>query len=175
MFLKKISLLSLLFLVGCGFSPLYRTNTDSTTIKLTEEVSIAPIPNYNGYLLHHSLENMLNPQKTNREKKYDLHVTLNQPSYTDQSIQGDNFASRKKVTLSAKFTLKDRATNKVLLSSSTKALGAYNVFNEPYATRQAEIRQQEDLIKIISNNISLRIMAYFKKQEVDNESQSLSN
>lgn len=175
MFLKKFFFCSLFLITGCGFSPLYSLNHDEKTTTLTQEIAIAPIPEYDGFLLHSQLENALNPQKNGNPKKYVLNVHLNQPLLTDQSIQGDNFASRKKISLTANYTLSDITNNKVLLSSSTTALGAYNVFNEPYATHTAHIRQQEDLIKIISNNISLRIIAYFKKEEVNRESQTLSD
>lgn len=175
MFGKKLFFLGLIFLSGCGFSPLYSLEQDEKTTALTQEISIAPIADYNGYLLRKGLENALNPEKKRGSKKYLLIVKLDEPVLTDQSIQGDNFASREKISLTATYTLKNTETNEVLLSAGTSALGAYNIVKEPYATHKAQTKQTEDLIKIVSNNISLRVIAYFKKQEVNRESQTLSN
>lgn len=172
MFLKKIILSCLMLVSGCGFTPLYYAGDE---LARTEQVFVAPISEYNGYVLRQEIENALNPKHVNTPKKYVLEVHLDSPSLADQSIQGDNFASRKKMTLTAKYKLIDKETNNVLLSSSTTALGAFNVFYEPYTTYQAETRQTQDLVKIISNNIALRVAAYLKQQEVSGESKARTN
>lgn len=153
----------ILLLTGCGFSPLYYNDTESThsVIAQTQTIAIEPIAQYDGYLLHNELERALNPQQNHQSKKYILTVKLSAPSFTDQSIQGNNFSSRKKMSLTAKYQLKDMQTKKILLSDSTRAIGAYNIFKEPYTTQMTQSKQKEDLIKILSQNISLRIIAYF--------------
>ena len=173
MLFKKLILGYLFVLSGCGFSPLYSSNTVGEM--KTEQVMVAPIADYNGYVLKQSIERALNPKGVNGPKNYILEVRLKSPVLSDQSIQGDNFASRKKITLQADYKLIEKATNKVLLSSSTKALGGFNVFYEPYTTYQAEKKQTEDLVQIVASNISLRVAAYLKKQEVESESKTNSN
>ncbi len=172
MFLKKIILSCFMLVSGCGFTPLYYAGDE---LAKTEQVFVAPISEYNGYVLRQEIENTLNPKHINGPKKYILEVNLDNPSLSDQSIQGDNFASRKKMTLTAKYKLIDKETNKVLLSSSTTALGAFNVFYEPYTTYQAETKQTQDLVKIVSNNIVLQVVAYLKQQEVNSESKASTN
>ena len=83
--------------------------------------------------------------------------------------------SRNKITLTANYKLIDKNTKETVLSSSTTALGAFNVFYEPYTTYQAEKRQTEDLVQIVANNISLRVAAYLKQKEVESESETSSN
>ena len=61
------------------------------------------------------------------------------------------------------------------LSSTTTALGAFNIFYEPYTTYQAEKKQTDDLIQVVANNISLRVAAYLKQKEVKSESKTSSN
>lgn len=173
MLLKKIILGSFLLLSGCGFSPLYYS--DESEASQTEQVLVAPIADYNGYVLKKSIEDALNPKGVNGPKKYILEVKLNSPVLADQSIQGDSFASRKKITLSANYKLIDKSTNTTVLSSSTTALGAFNVFYEPYTTYQAEKKQTEDLVQIVANNISLRVAAYLKQKEVEGEGKTSSN
>lgn len=174
MFLKKVVLASLLFVSGCGFSPLY-VQQEKNGITKTEQILVSPIAEYNGYVLKQGLEDAFNPQKKHVAKKYILNVSLKNPVLSSQSIQGDNFASRKKVTLAASYQLIDKETKKVLLSSSTKAYGAYNVFYEPYTTYQSEKKQVDNLVQILITNISTRVVSYFKQQEVESESQTNTN
>ena len=173
MFLKKIIIAVCFFVSACGFSPLYVSNDD--VFSAPSEIEVASIPNYHGYILKQNLENSFNPQNKKTNKKYILEVSLKSPSLASQSIQGDNFASRKKVTLKADYKLLDKETRKVLLSSSTRAIGGFNVFNEPYATYQAEKKQVDDLVLIVANNISTRVISYLKKQETVNEGETNSD
>lgn len=174
MFFKKFFIACFILLSGCGFSPLYETNK-TTGLLETEQIEVAPIQDYNGYVLKQGLDNAFNPKKVHAFKKYILKVQMRHPRLSSQSIQGDNFASRKKVSLTATFQLIDKETQKELLSSSTTALGAFNVFYEPYTTYLAEKRQIEDLVQILVTNISTRVAAYLKQEEVINESKTLAD
>ena len=174
MFLKKVILASLLFVSGCGFSPLYMQETENGVAK-TEQITVSPIPEYHGYVLKQGLDDAFNPQKKHVEKKYILNVSLSSPQLSSQSIQGDNFASRKKVTLKASYSLIDKETKAVLLTSSTQAIGAFNVFYEPYTTYQSEKNQVDNLVQILITNISTRVVSYFKQQEVTSESKANTN
>lgn len=175
MFYKNLFFLTLFFLSACGFSPMHRLSDNRQTSSLTEQIGIAGIPNYEGWLLRQNLQDNLNPEKTGGSKKYLLVVNLRAPTYTDQSIQGDNFASRETVRISASYTLKETETGKVILQDSTAATGAYNIVKEPYATNVARNRLREDLVKIIGDNISLRVISFMKSNEEKRESEAVSN
>lgn len=174
MFYKNLLFFGFIFLSACGFTPLNTTH-DTTIITDTAHIAINPIPNAEGWQLKQLLVDKLNPTHLNGEKKYTLDVNLNAPTFTDQSIQGDNFASRETVYISATYTLKEIQTNRILLTQSTSARGAYNIVLEPYATQIARNRLKTDLIRTIGDNISIRIKAYFKAQEDIRESQTISN
>ena len=175
MFYKNLFFLALFLISGCGFTPMNQLSHDTKTTVLTEQVAIAGIPNYEGWQLRQSLQNKLNPEKNGRPKKYLLIVDLRAPTYTDQSIQGDNFASRETVSISATFTLKNMDTGDIVMKDSTSATGAYNIVKEPYATNIARNKLKENLVDIIGNNISLRIISYLKTIEKNRESQTISN
>lgn len=175
MFLKNLPIFALLLLTGCGFTPMNMTDNGTNISAETEKIAIGSIPNYEGFLLKTELQNKLNPEKNDVPKEYALHIALKAPSYSEQSIQGDNFASRENVTISARFTLKDIKTNTVLLSDSTRASGAYNIVKEPYATNMARNKLKNDLIKRAADNIALRVTSFLKTQKDANESQTDSN
>ncbi len=175
MFCKKLLFFGLFFVSACGFTPMNKLSTDLPTSSLTEQITIANIPNYEGWQLKQQLSNQLNPRKNHTNKKYTLVVNLNAPTFTDQSIQGDNFASRETARMTAKYTLKNIETGEILLNDKTTATGAYNIVKEPYATNVARDQLKENLITIIADNISVRIIAYFKSTEDIRESQTISN
>lgn len=175
MFYKNLLVFLIIFLSGCGFTPLNKVNQDENISSITEKISIGNIPNYEGYLLKTELQNRLNPEKNNVSKEYSLQITLKAPSYSEQSIQGDNFASRENISIRAKFILKDLKTNQIILSDSTSAHGAYNIVKEPYATNMAKNKLKNDLIQIIANNITIRVVSFLKTLEESNESQTLTN
>lgn len=169
--LKRFFCGVLFFLVGCGFSPLYNSNV----VSYTEKIAIEPISNFEGYILYQRLDDALNPSKRRCSKDYTLSVSLGAPVYSDQSIQGDNFASRKKISLTARFVLKDKKTQKVLLTGHTTALGAYNVYKEAYSTYQAKEKQNEELARILAENISLRVGSFFKQEFIEVEREGKAN
>ena len=111
MLLKKIFVGCLFLLSGCGFSPLYMVDKNTGQLE-TEKIEVAPIQDYNGYVLKQGLDNAFNPKKVHGPKKYILKVQMKNPHLSSQSIQGDNFASRKKVSLRASFQLIDKETKK---------------------------------------------------------------
>ena len=175
MFYKNLLIFAIILLSGCGFTPMNRINNGQNVTTVTEKIAIGNIPNYDGYLLKKELQNLLNPEKTTGQKDYFLSVTLKSPFYEDQTIQGDNFASRETVTIRASFQLKEMKTNKIILSDSTRATGAYNIVREPYATQMARNKLKDNLIKIISNNISMRIVSFLKSNEEKDEGQTHTN
>lgn len=165
--MKKIVLVCLLLISGCGFSPLYLTNGRETT-QLTAQIDIAPIADYDGYLMANYLSDALNPDKISVNKTYKLKVSLDAPSISEQNIQDDNFSSRERMTLTARYQLINKKTNDRVIDSRTSATGAYNIALEPYATWSAKQKVKENLIKMLSERITIHVISFVKK-EVENE------
>lgn len=170
MIYKYLLVAGLFCLTACGFSPLYATQHNEKTTNLTAQIHINPIANYEGFKLQTQLADQLNPDKKTVPEKYDLVVTLDKPFISEQNIMEDNFSSRQRVILVAKYKLIDKATKQVLINTQTSATGAYNVAIEPYATYTANQKTQEDLVKILSQTISLHMISYLRKNEAPRES-----
>lgn len=167
---KYLLALAFFCLPACGFSPLYMTQTDEKTTALTAQIYITPIANYAGFKLQTQLADQLNPDKLNIPTKYDLIVTLDAPAISEQNIMEDNFSSRERVILTARYKLIDKTDKKVLIDTQTSATGAYNIAKDPYATYMANKKTQDDLIKILSQTISLHLISYMRKNEAASES-----
>ena len=164
----KIIFLGFLFMVSaCGFSPLYLSGSETVT-RQTSAVEIKPIADYEGALLYGYLSDALNPEKMNIPKKYELVVVLNAPIVSEQNIQDDNFSSRERLITTAEYRLIDKKTRSVLIHTSASATGAYNIAVEPYATWMAEKKVQQNLIKMLAEQITMHLVSFVKK-EAENE------
>ena len=166
--MRFIVLIMIFTLTACGFSPLYRTTNGKTTA-LTETILIQPIANYDGYQMENDLSALLNPTGVHVPKKYELFVTIDAPTFSEQNIQDDNFSSRERMYLTARYRLIHIQSGKVVINAVTSATGAYNIAIEPYATYTAKQKVKENLIKMLSNRIATHVISFVKKTEVTGE------
>ena len=155
-------------LTACGFSPLYTIN-DGETTTLTAEISVKPIANYDGYQMENNISAMLNPAGIVASPKYDLFITIEDPTFSEQNIQNDNFSSRERMHLTARYRLVNIKTGEDVINAKTSATGAYNIAIEPYATYTAQQKVKENLVKMLSNRIAPHVISFVKKTEVARE------
>ncbi len=157
-----IVLTGFLLLSGCGFRPLYGFQTNPEVIRKSAQIEVEPVVGDGGYQMGLILKEKLNPNTLSLPKKYQLKAVIDKPSFYDQSIQGDNFASLEKMTLTVHYTLTDIESKTVLVSSSSTLSGSYNIIQEPYATITAKEKTYQNLVQALSNEIVLHMMAYLK-------------
>lgn len=161
-----LMLVAVLGLVGCGFRPLYLTeNNKQNIIEQTAAVAVEPISGEGGYQMELILAEKLNPKQLNRPKKYRLEVRLGAPSYSDKSLKDDNFATIEEMNVVAFYTLIQSDSGEKLVSASLNSSGLFNLIREPYATVVSKDQLYQNLIKVMSDEIALHIMSYFKGLE----------
>lgn len=157
---KYIMLFCGFLLVGCGFQPLYVAHEN--TLQQTAAVQIEPISGQGGYQAGLILQKRLNPKSIQVPKKYKLIVDIHQPTYSNQSIRSDNFATLEKMMLKATYQLKDIQKNQVVISSSVDSNGMYNLVRDPYATVVAKDKLYDNLVRAMADDIATHILSYFK-------------
>lgn len=162
MFLKLIALCFGFLLTACGFQPLYMRSGD--VLEQTASVQIEPISGDGGYQMGLILQDRLNPKQASVFKKYRLLVELSQPRLINQSIRSDNFASLEKMSIKASYQLIDIKENKILISTTIDANGLFNLIKDPYATTVAQENLYQNLVKVLAEDISMHVLAYFKGQ-----------
>ena len=170
---RNLALLAALsiFISGCGFEPLYvekKTDSDwyydsefDTGIK--EEmasVKVELIRDRIGQLIRNDLLDKLTPKGTPKSPKYYLKVTKIDKQEIDQALRNDITATRKKVIYKVSYVLQDRAHKQLINGTSTAYLG-YDILRDPYSTTFAQKKNEKNAAKIIANDISLRLGAYF--------------
>ena len=158
--LKKIIVFIGLFVAACGFRPLYGNHDE--VITESAAIRVEPISGEGGYQFGLILKNRLNPYKTQVSKKYQLKVTLHEPTYVNESMRSDNFASIKNMNIKADYRLTEIKTKKVLITSSVDSQGIFNLIRNPYATVVSEEKLYDNLIQLMAEDIATHVLAYFR-------------
>lgn len=167
--LRKIVCFAVLLAVaGCGFQPLYSASGAPDAVsqdRLTRglaDVFVAEIPTRYGQILRRRVIDSISPQGSPEHPRFLLEISLPEPREEQQGIRSDNIATRTMLTYTARYTLKNYADNKVIMTDKTSAMGSYNIVDSPYATQVAARALKERLVGIVGGDISLRLAAYFR-------------
>ena len=166
---KGIVLLALLT-AACGFEPLYVEKKhdnawyfdgefDTSISQEMAKVKVQPISDRFGQMLRNDLIDLLSPKGQPAQPKYRLYVRLTQKQETDQALRSDITATRKMVKYKVAYYVMS-GTEK-LLEGDSIAYTSYDILANPYSTTMARKKGDEDAARIIANDISLRLGAYF--------------
>ena len=100
------------------------------------------------------------PKGQPKSPKYYLSVNKINRQEIDQALRNDITATRKKVIYKVYYTLRDE-NHKTLINNSSEAYLGYDILSDPYSTTFAQKKNEKNAAKIIANDISLRLGAYF--------------
>ncbi len=169
---KNIALLMLgVFISGCGFEPLYVEKKSSSEWYYDSEfdtgikeemasVRVELIQDRIGQLIRNDLLDKLSPKGEPKSPKYILSVTKINKKEIDQALRNDITATRKKVIYKVTYVLKNNEHQTLIKGNSVAYLG-YDILRDPYSTTFAQKKNEKNAAKIIANDISLRLGAYF--------------
>ena len=172
---KSVVCLGILLVSACGIRPLYvgqKTEDSISGQQLTQEMAsifIDEIPERIGQILRRALADRLTPQGEPENPHYRLSVHLSNPSISEQAVRKDNLATRYVMRFTAQYKLYSYPENKLLLSDSIGERTGYDVQRSPYATDVAEQAAKERLVKIMGDDIALRLAAFLKSYNVSEE------
>ena len=151
---------------ACGFQPLYANKTGLLPKQdeaITEEIAkiyVAPIQNRLGMIMRQDLQNTLAP-RASKDKVYTLQVTNEKILVSEQGIRSDNIPTRITIGYKSVYTLRKGAD--VILQDSAFAQSSYNVLQSAYSTVTAEQDVEERIIKLLAQDIALRVTVFLKK------------
>ena len=169
--MKKLSLfLIICCLCGCGFSPLYVQKTgdskwyynDEFNISILQEmqkVKVEIIPERFGQLLRNVLLDNLTPKGVPSHPQYRLYADLTSKRTYDQAMRDDITSTRKMVIYTVTYYMTENG--KTLFKNKSVAYSSYDILKNPYSTTIAEKKADEEAAKIIGDDITLRVGAYF--------------
>jgi LPS-assembly lipoprotein len=148
-----------LLLAACGFRPLYDDGEAGQVASAMRGITVAPIPDRTGQLVRDGLERHFTARGT---ASYQLVVTLEE-SIEGFGIRQDESVTRERVSLVARYSLIDLATEKPVLEDLARSDVGVDKVSSEYATivaeRAASRRNADQLVRQITN----RLAQHFKK------------
>jgi LPS-assembly lipoprotein len=151
---RRLAILGLLALSGCGFAPIYGNGTGlRDTIAFETDDTVA------GYRMRLQLEQRLGQPSATR---YVLRVTQTQ-GRRSAAISDDGDTTRYNVTGTASWTLKDIATGEQVENGEVDSFTSYSATGSTTATQAAEIDAAARLSVILADMIADRLLILTSK------------
>lgn len=151
-------------LIGaCGFRPLLSQAEGENVRSQLAAVRVAGPGGRLGQHLTTALEDNLDPTSTGKPVRYDLAIRLRNTN-SALALQLDNTITRYNVTLTARFVLKDSASQEVLYRSRVRRVASYNVRRAPFATLTAKQDAERRAAKEIADDIRTLLALHFQRR-----------
>lgn len=150
-------------LTACGFRPLYgpQAGYDASLVELAS-VTIVPIPDRLGQILHNDLRDRLTPRGAPLNPRYRLAVSMAKQK-EGLAFEKDESVTRFNLTVSASYRLTEIATGSVVTAGSTRSVAAFNVVQSEFANISAEADAERRAARAVGENIWIRLGVYFSQ------------
>ncbi len=154
-----------LTLPGCGFKPMYGENTTATSSTVVEKmasIDIRPIPDRLGQVVRNQLVDAITPTGPSGAPVYELALKVGEER-EDVGLRQNASATRANYRMSAKFELREIASDKVVLNGTTWAETAFDIVQQDYPTVIAQQDAQKKLAAELADEIRTRLAVFFDK------------
>jgi len=153
---------ALVFVGACGFEPLYGQKSGSSVVADLAATKVDLIEDRIGQQLRNTLVEEIAPGGAPQSPRYLLEVKL-QENKSTLAIRLDETTSRAVLELQAKFMLRRINDGQVLYDGLSRATTSYNVVNSDFATVSAEADARRRAIRVLGDDIKLRLASYFNQ------------
>ena len=147
-----------LSLPSCALHPLYAGGSSGVVAATLRQVTVAPIPGRNGWLVFNKLKDRLG-EPGSGQAGYRLEVQLDD-NITGLGIRGDRAVTRERRTLRARYQLVSASTGQVVLDATAGSDAGIDVVSSEYATVAAEQTAAERLADVVADQIVARVALY---------------
>jgi len=138
----------------------YNNQYDTDIVQEMSQIKVQSVSDRIGQLIKNELIDTFNPLGTPKNAKYFLQLSPVSKVTTEQALRDDITATREKVQYTVSYQLWSKESGQLVSGSSTTYL-SYDLLDNPYSTTMDKKKIEKDGAKIIANDISLRIGAYF--------------
>ena len=159
-------------LTACGFEPLYVEKTagndlwyynnkfDTDIVREMAQIKVETVTDRIGQMIKNELIDTFNPYGTPKCAKYFLKIQPVNSETVQQALRDDITATREKVKYTVDYSLWSKESGQLVSGRSWIYL-SYDLLDNPYSTTMDKKKVEKDGAKIMANDISLRIGAYF--------------
>lgn len=160
-----IIIINLLFLTGCGFSPLYSSKSKKDNIFIeTSKIKINPIDGIKGQILRNELYQELAPYGI-KGSKYILDVSLAKSKTNNQVYDDFDNPTYAAISKKANFCLKESNNEKNLFCDNVVANSSFDISDSIYTVNKSKDYVENNIIKILTKDIADRIRMYYKTKK----------
>ncbi len=150
-------------LAGCGFQPLYGSNTTTASgARLSEAmaaVDVQPIPGRVGQAVRNELIFANTGGNYAADQRYQLRIALRERDIK-QLVQIDGDARGEVYQLEASFQLVDSSNGAVLYEGEANSRAPYNRFQEVFANVRARYDAENRAARTVSESIKTQVAAF---------------
>ena len=156
---RLVPLVLLLGLTACGFRPMYGTKSvDPETVTELASVSIRPMDDRQGQLIHNALLTRFNPRGEPLKPRYDLWVTYT-VSESQTALRTDDTATRNTLNYTLTYRLFENGVALAIGNVSKQV--SYDFLTQHYADVSADQDMRRRASDMLADEIRNRIAAYF--------------
>lgn len=169
--MRSFSLIAVLLVSACGFSPVYGTNSvnnetqaQNTRVKFAlNDINIAAIPNREGQYLRNALVDRFYFNGTPSKARYNLVIDPIKERTYNFDITRDSEATRRQLELTTHMQLIDTHSGKTILKRPLNSIASYNVLSSEFSTLVTEQNARDDALNDFSRQIEREVALYFKR------------
>lgn len=160
------SLVLLLVLSACGFQPLYVAERDGSLYEKLQHVKVGVIKERSGQILRTYLLQDL--QLEGSSAQYTLNVSLAENT-RKLGFRLDKTPRHQELVMDAGISLINEETGKVVLTDTLQATSSFSLGSTAdlasYSADVAANKAKDDVLKVLSQDIKLRIATYLAYSE----------
>ena len=163
--MKKLALISVLFIAACGFHPVYGVNKYTPVGAETkfQQISISNIPDREGQYLRNALIDRLYRDGRPESPKYTLSLSPLREKQRDLDITIDSDTTRAQLRIETKMQLIDTDTKEILINRALNSTASYNVLGSEFTNRVSEQSTRENILDDLARQVEMQISLYFKR------------
>ena len=167
-FRPVIIAIAVLSTAACGFQPLYSGGKKGQGARELASISIEPIADRSGQLLHNALLDLMNPYGSPDRPVYSLRVGVAEGK-SELAVKKSEIATRANLRITASYQLIDRKSGLAVFSGSSSIVGSYNILSSDFSTLVAEREARARVIPAVARDIQTRLSAYFRLRKANPE------
>ena len=150
---RRVALLGLLALAGCGFAPVYGPGGPGHALR--GSIRLPAPTDIDSHALNARLEERLGPETAARyDLAHDLRVAV-----VEQGITPEQVTTRYALNGTLEFTLTEQASGRMVTQGAVSAFTSYSATGSTIATTAAEADARRRLMQMLADQLVARLIA----------------
>jgi len=148
---------------GCGFQPLYGSQTTNAKVTVSlEQTYVLPIEDRVGQIVRNQLLDKISPKGLPSRATYQLSVTLREQKQ-GLAIDTTDSTNRYNLTIFAKYKLLDTTGKKTIYAGSAQSIASYNIVSSDFANLAAEKNARKRSAIVVSEEIHRQLSVFLSR------------